>query len=89
MTFAKYKPERRWHSVWVIEVAKALLKLLLLIRRRGRTIVVQGHPMRSTLNMLPGFATVDPKGEEAPEKSEKDAEAAPLRSIVAEIAYIR
>ena len=88
MTFAKYKPEKRWTCVWIVELIKVFFKLLLLIRRRGRIILLQGHPLRATINTLPNFARVD--GDDNDDNEDpKHGTIAPLRSIVAEVAYIR
>lgn len=69
MACAKHAPRRRWAAVWIVEWVKALLKVLLLLKRRGRMLVKQGcvlfvgpifaavdccrHPLRALVNQLP------------------------------------
>jgi hypothetical protein len=52
MAFCKHYPASRWNLVQFLEMFKALLKLLLLVRNGGGMLLRQGHPLRSAVNVL-------------------------------------
>ena len=52
MASCQYRPAARWRLVRLVELVKALLKTILLVRNRGGMILRHGHPSRSMVNAL-------------------------------------
>ncbi len=86
MAFAKYKADKRWTYVWVVEIVKVLVKIALLARRRGKMVVRQGHPLRSHLNTIPNFSKVEGGQPQAARPAERASSGWP--TLLAELLHI-